>query len=136
MNVRWLDDRFGFQLPDEVRPLAIFVMALGGTLALLCASVFVVEGRGTPAPFDPPRAFVVTGPCRWVRNPMYIGGLMLLVGFALWHTSVAMLLFAVLVALLVHLFVVAFEEPQLERRFSASYLEYKRSVNRWLPKKP
>ena len=56
----------------------LVLLALGGALALWCILTFVVVGKGTPAPFDPPRQLVVRGPYRFVRNPMYIGA-----GFAL-----------------------------------------------------
>lgn len=111
-------------------------MIAGAALVLTCVGFFVLRGRGTPAPFDPPKNFVAAGPYKYVRNPMYVGGLSLLVGFGLWQQSVSILLFALLLALIVHLFVVLFEEPGLERRFSASYINYKQSVNRWLPRRP
>jgi protein-S-isoprenylcysteine O-methyltransferase Ste14 len=66
---------------------------------------------------------------------LYIGGLALLVGFGLWERSISMLLLALVLWLAVHVFVVYLEEPGLESRFGASYLEYKKSVNRWLPKR-
>ncbi len=79
---------------------------------------------------------MAAGPYRFVRNPMYLGALGMLTGFGLWHRSPAILLFTVLAALLVHLFVVLFEEPDLSRRFGASYRGYCSSVRRWLPRWP
>jgi protein-S-isoprenylcysteine O-methyltransferase Ste14 len=117
-------------------PLGVAAMAAGGVLILTCVGLFASRGRGTPAPFDPPREFVAVGPYRYVRNPMYVGALTLLVGFGLWQRSVSVLLFALLAALIAHLFLVLFEEPDLERRFGDSYVEYKGSVNRWLPRRP
>ncbi|MFQ5890359.1 MAG: methyltransferase family protein [Gemmatimonadota bacterium] len=134
LSVRRFDPSFGFRLPTGARPLGVAFMALGGALVLLCVGFFATRGRGTPAPFDPPREFVAVGPYRWVRNPMYIGGLGLLGGFGLWHRSLSILLFTLLLALMMHLFVVLYEEPGLERRFGTSYLEYKKSVHRWLPR--
>lgn len=133
---RRLDPLLGVTLADWVKPIGIVLMALGVTLALACAAVFVTRGRGTPAPFDPPQEFVVYGPYRWVRNPMYVGGLTLLLGFALFHASAAMVLFTAFAAFVVQIFIVGFEEPQLEQRFGENYLQYKRDVGRWLPKKP
>lgn len=134
LGVRPLDARLG-HFPDGVRLLGAALMGLGGLLALWCVTVFVVRGRGTPAPFDPPREFVAVGPYRWMRNPMYVGGLTVLAGFALWHRSPAMLAFSGLVAGFVHLFVVGFEEPGLARRFGESYRAYLGRVNRWIPKR-
>lgn len=105
-----------------------------GMLTLACVATFVLKGRGTPAPFDPPREFVVVGPCKYVHNPMYWGAFFILVGFGLYHHSVSMLLFCLLPAVFIHLFVVFIEEKGLERRFGDPYRGYKRSVNRWLPK--
>ncbi|HEX4628343.1 MAG TPA: methyltransferase [Gemmatimonadales bacterium] len=74
-------------LPAGARVVGAGLMVVGGTLVLACAAWFAVVGRGTPAPFDPPRSFVPVGPYRWVRNPMYLGALVTLIGFGLWHTS-------------------------------------------------
>lgn len=116
--------------------MGLLLMLVGAALAFSCASLFVARGKGTPAPFDPPREFVVAGPYRWVRNPMYVGGLSLLAGFSLWHRSPAMLIFTGFAGSLVQLFVIQVEEPGLERRFGESYRTYKKAVRRWLPRRP
>ena len=120
-------------LPAWLAPLGIVLMALGGALALACGATFVVAGRGTPAPFDPPREFVPVGPYRFVRNPMYVGAAAVLAGFALVERSLAVLALAGAGLLLAHLFVVFAEEPGLEERFGDSYRSYKASVRRWIP---
>ena len=91
----------------------IALMAAGGTLAFACIATFVTRGEGTPAPMDPPRKFVAAGPYRFVRNPMYIGGFLVLAGFGLYEQSPAILLFALPWFLLAHLFVILYEEPHL-----------------------
>lgn len=136
LQTRELDPELGGPLPDEVRSVGAILLGAGSVLAITCAALFVWRGRGTPAPFDPPPEFVAAGPYRFVRNPMYLGGLGMLTGFALWHTSPAMLLFAGGVWLLVHLFVVYREEPGLERRFGDSYRRYRDRMNRWVPRWP
>lgn len=123
-------------LPPASHPAGAALMVLGSMLVLWCVAAFVVQGRGTPAPFDPPRLLVPKGPYRWVRNPMYLGALLVLIGFGAWHTSLAMVLFAVPVAAVAHLFVVLYEEPSLERRFGLPYVAYRALVNRWVPKRP
>ncbi|HEX4602327.1 MAG TPA: isoprenylcysteine carboxylmethyltransferase family protein [Gemmatimonadales bacterium] len=123
-------------LPASVRLVGAVLMVLGGMLVLTCAAWFVVAGRGTPAPFDPPRAFVPSGPYRWVRNPMYLGALGMLIGFGLWQASLFMVLFAIPAAAAAHLFVVWYEEPTLRRGFGAPYVDYVANVNRWVPKSP
>ena len=123
-------------LPPSGRVVGAVLMVVGGALVLVCVAWFVVAGRGTPAPFDPPRAFVPGGPYRWVRNPMNLGALAILIGFGLWHASLAMVLFALPAAAVAHLFVVVYEEPTLRRTFGAPYVTYVAQVNRWVPKAP
>lgn len=132
--VQRLDPAIGVTMPVWVRQLGIVVLAVGGVLALTCGLFFAIEGRGTPAPFDPPREVVAIGPYRYVRNPMYLGALLVLAGFGLIERSLSVLLLTIAVAVLAHLFVVVVEEPRLEWRFGDGYLRYKRSVNRWLPR--
>jgi protein-S-isoprenylcysteine O-methyltransferase Ste14 len=130
---RRYDAALGFAFSPWTRPFGIALMALGGTLALACIAAFVTRGEGTPAPFDPPRKFVAAGPYRFVRNPMYIGGFIVLFGFGLYELSPAILLFALPWLLFVHLFVILYEEPHLRATFGAPYDAYCRSVRRWLP---
>ena len=109
------------------------IVLAGGTLAFWCVLTFVLVGRGTPAPFDPPRRLVVSGPYRFVRNPMYIGADLALAGAALFYRSLPLLGYAVLFGLATCLFVIWYEEPTLKRLFGAEYDEYRRRVNRWWP---
>ena len=106
----------------------------GGALALWCIFTFVVVGRGTPAPFDPPRRLVVRGPYAVVRNPMYIGAGLALAGASLFYRSPALLLYAVGFVLATHFFVVLYEEPALRRAFGTEYDLYCRRVRRWWPR--
>ena len=133
LGVRVFDQSLGVALPVGIRILGVIFMGLGGTLALTCAGTFVTWGRGTPAPFDAPRNFVAIGPYRFVRNPMYIGALTVLVGFGLYEHSVSILLLCLVVFTLVHLFVVVYEEPGLKARFGVTYSEYCAGVRRWIP---
>ena len=130
---RW-DESLKAPLPGWVTIVGVFLSAVGVLIVFTCAGIFVTRGRGTPAIFDPPREFVAAGPYKFVRNPMYIGGLILLAGFGFYQRSLAILLFAVAVFALFHLYVVFVEEPGLQARFGESYLAYKRAVNRWIPK--
>jgi protein-S-isoprenylcysteine O-methyltransferase Ste14 len=123
-------------LPPASRAAGAALMIAGGVLGLSCVAWFVAAGRGTPAPFDAPRVFVPGGPYRWVRNPMYIGALAVIVGFGLWNRSLSMPALAMVAFAAAHLFVVAYEEPTLRARFGAQYGEYLARVNRWIPKPP
>jgi protein-S-isoprenylcysteine O-methyltransferase Ste14 len=136
VSVRPLDSRLSFTIPVWARPLGWALVVAGGLLCLWCIATFVARGRGTPAPFDPPREFVAAGPYRYVRNPMYIGGFGVLVGAGLALPSPSIIGLAVLFLLLVHLLVLLYEEPSLARRFGDPYLHYKSSVHRWLPRSP
>lgn len=128
------DESLKIPLPAWTRVVGVAAETLGALIVSTCAVVFVARGRGTPAIFDPPRKFVATGPYKFVRNPMYIGGSMLLIGLGLYRQSLAILLYSVVIMTLFHLYVVFIEEPGLESRFGESYFAYKQSVNRWLPK--
>jgi protein-S-isoprenylcysteine O-methyltransferase Ste14 len=108
--------------------------ASGAALALACILTCVFVGRGTPAPFDPPRRLMVQGPYRLVRNPMYLGAGLALAGAALFYQSIPLLVYAGLFLLLTHLFVVVYEEPTLRRTFEKDYEVYCRRVGRWWPR--
>ena len=116
-----------------VESIGLTLVVLGGALAIWCILTFALVGKGTPAPFDPPRKLVAAGPYRWVRNPMYIGAGMTLWGAALYYRSPALVAFAAGFLAMAHLFVILFEEPTLERTFGARYADYRNAVPRWLP---
>lgn len=124
-----------------VRPMAIEVQqvagmaigAAGAAVALWCIFTFAFVGRGTPAPFDPPRRLVIQGPYRFVRNPMYIGAELALSRAALFYESLPILGYAGLFFLATHLFVVLYEEPALLRTFGQEYEAYCARVRRWWP---
>jgi protein-S-isoprenylcysteine O-methyltransferase Ste14 len=97
---------------------------------------FVWEGHGTPAPVAPPRHLVVGGPFRWTRNPGYIAVVTMIVGQAFVFGSVAVLVYALLIALGFHVFVVLYEEPTLRGTFGAEFDAYCRRVPRWIPRRP
>jgi protein-S-isoprenylcysteine O-methyltransferase Ste14 len=106
----------------------------GAALALWCIGTFIVIGRGTPAPFDPPRRLVDAGPYGFVRNPMYIGAGLALAGAALFYESRALLGYCAAFVLITHLFVVVYEEPTLRATFGAPYVQYCERVRRWWPR--
>jgi len=118
------------------RYLGLLPLALGSAGLGRCLRDFAVVGRGTPAPFDPPQALVVTGPYRWVRNPMYLSALLLLVAEAILLEAPVLLCYAAAFFLVTHLFVVLYEEPALRRKFAGSYDRYRETVSRWLPRRP
>jgi protein-S-isoprenylcysteine O-methyltransferase Ste14 len=115
-------------------PVGALLIAPGAALYLWCAWAFVTAGQGTPAPVDPPKRLVATGLYRMVRNPMYVGIVLILLGESIVFASLTLLGYAVLAWLCCHLFVVLYEEPALRRKFGESYKEYCKSVPRWVPR--
>ncbi len=114
--------------------LALPLWLLGGVMVLRCFWLFTFTGHGTPAPIDPPKALVTTGLYRYVRNPIYLGALTILIGHFLWFKSIWLLAYTVVVFLVFHLFVTLYEEPTLKVKFGAAYEQYCKSVPRWIPK--
>lgn len=118
----------------EVQQVAGMVTgAVGAAVALWCIVTFATIGKGTPAPFDPPRRLVIQGPYRFVRNPMYIGAGLALAGAAFFYESLSLLGYTALFLLATHLFVVLYEEPTLRRTFGQEYEAYCSQVRRWWP---
>lgn len=114
--------------------LAFPLWFLGGTILLWSFWNFLHEGRGTPAPIDPPKELVATGFYRYVRNPMYVGVFLLVLGHFLWFGFLWLLVYLAIVFLIIHTFVTTYEEPTLKRKFGASYEEYLKRVPRWIPR--
>jgi protein-S-isoprenylcysteine O-methyltransferase Ste14 len=125
------------RLPLQIgilRYLGVIPILLGAAMYFRCAWDFTFTGKGTPAPIDPPKELVVQGLYRFVRNPMYVGVFLLLLGETLLFESRVLFEYAAVVFLLFHLFVVLYEEPILKRKFGESYQRYYDAVPRWLPR--
>jgi protein-S-isoprenylcysteine O-methyltransferase Ste14 len=112
----------------------LLLAAAGAALAVSCVVTFALVGKGTPAPFDPPRRLVVRGPYSFVRNPMYIGAALAMTGAAIYYQSVALFAYVVVFLLVTYLFVVTYEEPTLRRTFGKDYEAYCDRVGRWWPR--
>jgi protein-S-isoprenylcysteine O-methyltransferase Ste14 len=117
--------------PFGLQDLGLLPVACGAVLLLWCVREFYVAGRGTLAPWSPPKHLVTSGPYRLCRNPMYVAVTTLLLGWALlfWMDSLA--IYAVCVAALFHLRVVLFEEPWAARHFGDEWWAYRARVSRW-----
>jgi protein-S-isoprenylcysteine O-methyltransferase Ste14 len=119
-------------------PLRVAGLGLlaAGVLVLVQAFVrFVVEGVGTPAPIAPTRELVVGGPYRYVRNPIYLAVVAVIVGQALALGQPGLLLYAAAVGGATAAFAHGHEEPTLRRRFGAQYQAYRRAVPAWWPRR-
>jgi protein-S-isoprenylcysteine O-methyltransferase Ste14 len=114
--------------------LALVLLAAGGILYVWCVWNFAVIGRGTPAPIDAPKKLVVRGPYRYSRNPMYVGALTVILGWAVMFRAMNLLIYMICVGIFFHLFVVLYEEPHLRRLFGDEYRNYCEKVDRWMPR--
>jgi protein-S-isoprenylcysteine O-methyltransferase Ste14 len=118
----------------EMTVLNLFAAATGlaGLAVLLyCIWGFSVNGRGTLAPIDPPKVLIVRGLYRYTRNPMYLGNIIVLVSEAFLFRSTGLFIYASIVLLCFHLFIVFYEERHLRSQFGQSYEDYLHSVPRW-----
>jgi protein-S-isoprenylcysteine O-methyltransferase Ste14 len=109
------------------------LLFVGASIYLWCLWDFASTGRGTPAPIDPPKVLVVRGLYRYTRNPMYVGVLGVIFGWAWLFRDLPLAIYGICVATCFHLFVVLYEEPNLKRMFGSSYEEYCSRVARWVP---
>jgi protein-S-isoprenylcysteine O-methyltransferase Ste14 len=115
---------------------AVPVIAAGAALYVWCVWNFATVGDGTPGLWDAPARVVATGPYRWVRNPIYIGAFLVTAGESWLFLSLPLLAYAGVMAVFCHVFVTGYEERTLVRRFGRSYLDYRRTVPRWIPRRP
>ena len=133
-QLRRLDSFIPVTLPPWMVVGSIVLLVAGAVLAFVCFGLFSASGSlSRHAHFPDPEVFISWGPYKYVRNPMSKGGWTVLCGWGFYQLSLSILLFAFVMAVSMHLFVVYVEEPKLERRFGESYREYKRRVNRWVP---
>lgn len=133
-----LPTMIGFVVPWMLRPepaefhvIAIPVIVFGTLLLLWCVRDFYVAGRGTLAPWAPPKRLVTVGLYRVSRNPMYVAVCIVLMGFALGYRSLALWIYFVVVVAAFHLRVITYEEPWLARTFGPEWDAYRARVSRW-----
>ena len=134
--IHWFSDGwpFGVMAGTGLQwALAVILAVLAFTLAAKTMILFVLEGGGTPAPWDPPQRFVVSGPYRYVRNPMLLSVILLILAEAVALNSLPLLGWAVAFFLLNTVYFAFIEEPGLERRFGEDYVRYMAAVPRWVP---
>lgn len=131
----WLRGNASITDTVALRGVSILLIAVGVAIYLHTAFWgFALHGLGTPAPIAPTKKLVVVGLHRYVRNPMYIGVALVVLGQAMLFWSGHLLRYAVLFLIIVHLFVVFYEEPTLERQFGREYGDYQKRVPRWIPR--
>jgi len=120
-------------IPEFARYAGLLVLLAGAALSYTSFWFFITKGRGTAFPTEPPKEMVIRGPYRYVRNPMYVGNLAIIFGEALLLASPVLVLYAILMCFVTHLYVTVSEEPVLTRRYGELYLQYVRTTPRWLP---
>lgn len=117
-------------------PLSWLLILPGAAVLLESLFRFAWHGLGTAAPIAPTKHLVVSGLYRFVRNPMYIAVIFLVLGQAIYFSNPATCIYAAFLAIAFHLFVILYEEPTLRRTHGAQYERYCTQVNRWLPSLP
>jgi protein-S-isoprenylcysteine O-methyltransferase Ste14 len=121
-------------LTDPLQVSGLLATVAGVALLAVCIWEFAKTGRGTLSPADPPKALVVGGLYRRVRNPMYLSVATILLGESMMARSPALLGYCAAWFAVVNLFVIGYEEPMLRRQFGQSYDEYAAAAGRWLPR--
>jgi protein-S-isoprenylcysteine O-methyltransferase Ste14 len=136
--VPWLIVQWNGDAPwhdaEWLRWIGLVIGAAGLAELLECFARFALQGEGTPAPVAPTKHLVVTGAYRHVRNPMYVAVVTIILGWALWSGSLAVLVYAALVWLGFTAFVLVYEEPTLRATFGKQYETYCANVGRWIPR--
>jgi protein-S-isoprenylcysteine O-methyltransferase Ste14 len=130
---RW-ERRTSFPDILALKIAAVALIALGLWVLLDSFVRFALQGIGTPAPAFPTRHLVVSGLYRHVRNPIYVAVVALVLGQALLFAHGPLLVYGLLLWAGFHLFVVAYEEPTLQKTFGSEYETYRANVPRWLPR--
>lgn len=116
------------------RVIGVLLISEGLPVLLDSFARFAIQGLGTPAPVFPTRHLVVSGLFRYVRNPMYVAVLSLILGQGLVFGNTRVLEYGIAVWLGFGLFVLFYEEPTLRRTFGAEYEEFCANVPRWIPR--
>ncbi len=115
--------------------IGLALLVVGAATYAWCVWDFATFGRGTPAPIDAPKKLVVRGLYRYTRNPMYVGVLTVIMGWAALFRSAKLALYALVVGTCFHLFIVLYEERHLLAEFGTQYEAYRSQVPRWLPRR-
>jgi len=132
-HVRWF---CGKTFPESMVVVAVtfFLACVGVSVALWTVMLFHTHGNGTPVPWAPPKKLIVLGPYAYVRNPMIMAALAILLAGALLFGSIGILIWAGVLWGLTTLYITLIEEPGLKHRFGDEYVEYSKNVARWVPR--
>ncbi len=114
--------------------IGILLLLMGAVIYFWTVWDFASFGKGTPLPLDAPKRLVVSGLYRFTRNPMYWGVMLVITGWAGIFASEWLLVYALGVGVVVHMFVVFYEEPKLSMLFGKEYEAYCQKIGRWMPR--
>jgi protein-S-isoprenylcysteine O-methyltransferase Ste14 len=119
---------------EPLRWLGGALIVAGAPILLDSFARFAVEGLGTPAPIYPTDRLIVTGLYRFVRNPMYVGVVAIILGQALLLGDIRLVIYGAIIWLAFHAFIIGYEEPVLRRCYGVQFNDYCAQVRRWLPR--
>jgi protein-S-isoprenylcysteine O-methyltransferase Ste14 len=114
--------------------LGLIIMVIGLYIITMTVSSIIRIGKGTLAPWSPSQHLVIAGMYGYVRNPMILGVLTVLIGESLALISSRILIWSVGFFMINNIFFLAYEEPNLEKKFGDEYRQYKKNVPRWMPR--
>jgi protein-S-isoprenylcysteine O-methyltransferase Ste14 len=120
--------RHGYKV---VAPLGLLLCGLATMGLMTCATEFLITGKGTLAPWKPPRLLVTTGPYKWSRNPMYLFVCVILTGWGVAFGSRVLICYALAMAAIFHIRIICVEEAWLSRTFPEQWIVYRQSVPCW-----
>ena len=136
--IPWWISRWRVQAPFAgwflIRVVGVALVAAGAIVLLDSFAHFALEGLGTPAPVFPTRTLIASGLYRYVRNPMYVAVLSLMVGQGLVFGNLDLLAYAAIIWLAFHFFVLGYEEPKLRKTYGEQYKRFCANVPRWIPR--
>jgi protein-S-isoprenylcysteine O-methyltransferase Ste14 len=136
--IPWSITHWEFRPPfldlQATRAVGMLLIAAGLPGLIDSFARFALQGLGTPAPIAPPQNLVVTGLYRYVRNPIYVALVAVILGQAILFGDGRLMTYGALMWLAFHAFVLAYEEPVLAESFGAQYEVFRANVPRWIPR--
>lgn len=114
--------------------IGILLLISGFILTVWTMILFNFKGKGTLAPWNPPKKLIKEGPYKYIRNPMITGVLMILTSEYFFFGEIKLLFWTIIFFIINNIYFYFFEERELEKNFKDEYLEYKKNVPLWLPK--
>lgn len=137
IGIPYLIFSLGIAYPYEIWGFKFFgavIIFIGATLGIWAVRDFIIYSKGSPSPLYPPKQLVSNRLFHTIRNPMYMALVLIILGEAVFVGSFTLLIYALLIWSLFHLFVVRYEEPNMSKRFGSTYKDYLTDVPRWIPK--